>query len=150
MYITNDIKDIIVKHCIEEEDYIYIEKITYLNGTVSDLYLCVALYFRYDFERRIKYVDVLTVKDKSKATCINYVTNTDKKYIPLKESKTPGVHCLFIIKEIAFIVLENMLADELRCKVEDPRLASIYRSRKGVGKKLNVLEDNTFSITKEK
>lgn len=150
MYLPDNIKDIIIQHCIEEKDYIYIEKITYLNNKVSDFYLCIAIYFRYDFERRIKYAEIITIKNKSQAVCISYISDTNKRYIPINEkSDTPGSHCLFIIKEVAFIVLNYMQVDQLRFKVEDPKLANIYRSKKGFGKKLNVLENNTFYVNKE-
>lgn len=151
MYIDLKETERLRSYCQELRPYTYIERINYRVTKADNFeedYLGVGVYPTLYSTTCTKeeaitrsglyYSDIYIIRSPCREICTAYLHNQsykDSKAVV----KSPGIHTLFIVKEIANIVLDYT---DLQFEVRNPKLVAIYKSRKGFGNRMSKVSKN--------
>jgi hypothetical protein len=150
MYLCKEEKEKIINCCLNYRIYKYIKRINYnepksLNynedylGVVVLPILYVSQCTKEETGSGLFFADIQIIRDPSYEKCLSYLHSFTRKDVIATKPNSPGLHTLFIVKEIAHIVLNYM---DLIFEIKDPKLVKVYKSRKGFGDKMSKLSSN--------
>jgi hypothetical protein len=161
MYLSNEEREKLNSYCLNYRPYKYIKSINYANKHKTDtkedylgvlvlptLYTSQCTKEETDSGTGLFYADVHIIRHYSYEACNAYLHSRRTKNTVLAKPNSPGLHTLFIVKEIAYIVLQFM---DLIFTIDDPKLVKVYQSRKGFGDritKLSLDDDGKYRVLK--
>lgn len=150
MYLSNEEKEKLNSYCLDYRPYKYIKRINYVDNdnktdigedylgvlVLPSLYISECTKEEADTGSNKFFADIRIIRHHSYMVCESYIHNLMASRAIKVKPNSLGLHTLFIVKEIAYTVLDHM---DLIFTIDSPKLVKVYQSRKGFGDRLSKL-----------